>query len=218
MFSKFRLRVELTMLENTCAMGTRDKRVDAYIEKSADFAQPILRYIRELVHEACPEVEETIKWSMPAFTYKGMYAGMASFKEHCALNFWKGSLFLPGPKEKDGMGGFGKLRSLNDLPPKKTLLGYLKEAKRLDDEGISVERPKPSKEKKDVVVPPFITAAIKKNKKAQATWDGFSNSHKKEYVEWITEAKTEETRNRRVQQMLEWLPEGKARNWKYERC
>jgi len=207
------------MPENTCAMGKRDKRVDAYIEKSADFAKPILRHVRELVHEACPDVEETLKWSMPAFTYKGMYAGMAAFKEHCAVNFWKGSLFLPGPKEKDGMGGFGKLRSVGDLPPKKTLLGYLKEAKRLNDEGISVPKAKASpQEKKELVVPPYVLAAIKKNKKAQATWDGFSYSHKKEYVEWIAEAKTEETRNRRIDQMLEWLPEGKSRNWKYERC
>ncbi len=207
------------MPENTCAMGTRDKRVDAYIEKSADFAKPILSYIREVVHEANPEVEETIKWSMPAFTYKGMYAGMASFKEHCALNFWKGSLIVPQAGDKDGMGIFGKIRSVDDLPPKKKLIGYLKEAKRLNDVGVSVPKSKPTeKEKKALVIPPYVTAAIKKNKKAQTTWDGFSYSHKKEYVEWITEAKTEETRDRRIAQMMEWLPEGKSRNWKYERC
>ena len=198
-------------------MGTRDKRVDAYIEKSADFAKPILAHIREIVHEGCPEVQEEMKWSFPNFMYKGMFCNMAAFKEHCAFGFWKAKLMF-GDREREAMGNFGRITSVKDLPSKKVLIGFLKEAKRLNDEGVKVEKPKPSKEKKELVVPAYILAAIKKDKKAQSTWDAFSYSHKKEYVEWITEAKTEETRNRRVAQMLEWLPEGKARNWKYERC
>ena len=198
-------------------MGKRNPRVDTYIAKSAEFARPILTHIRELVHEACPEVEEEIKWSFPNFMYKGMFCGMAAFKEHCALNFWKGSLIL-GTKEKDGMGGFGRVKSIQDLPAKRVLLGYLKEAKRLNDEGIAKVKPTPSKGKKELVVPPFFLVALKKNKKALAAFNAFSYSHKKEYVEWITEAKTEETRNRRMATTVEWLAEGKSRNWKYERC
>ncbi len=198
-------------------MANRDKRVDAYIEKAAPFAQPILRHLRELVHEACPEVEEEIKWSFPNFSYKGMFCGMAAFKQHCAFNFWKGSLIL-GTKEKDGMGGFGKVKSIDDLPPRKVLLGYLKEAKRLNDEGIAKQKPKPSKTKKELVVPPYFLTAVKKNQKALAAFEAFSPSHKKEYVEWVTEAKTDETRDRRLATTVEWLAQGKSRNWKYERC
>ena len=198
-------------------MPTTDKCVDAYIEKSADFAKPILSHIRGIVHEACPEVQEEMKWSFPHFMYKGMYCSMAAFKEHCAFGFWKGSLVL-GKQERNAMGHFGRLTSVKDLPQKKEFLKYLKEAKRLNDEGIAVERPKKSAEKKELVVPDNVLAAVKKNKKALATWEGFSYSHKKEYVEWITDAKTEETRERRIAQMMEWLVEGKSRNWKYAKC
>ena len=198
-------------------MPNYDPRVDAYIEKAAPFAQPILSYLRELVHQACPEIEEEIKWGMPAFLHKGMLGGMAAFKQHCAFNFWKGSLIL-GTKEKDGMGGFGKVTSIADLPPKKVLLGYLKEAKRLNDEGVSKEKPKRSKEKKELVVPPYFLTAVKKNKKAHAAFESFSYSHKKEYLDWVNEAKTDETRQRRLATTVEWLSEGKSRNWKYERC
>lgn len=198
-------------------MPKTDKRVDVYIAKSPEFARPILTYIREVVHEGCPEVEETMKWSRPHFLYKGMFSGMSAFKEHCAFGFWKGSLILK-TKERNGMGHFGKLTSVKDLPPKKEFLAYVKEAKRLNDEDISVERPKRSTEKKELVVPSYITAAVKKNKKAAATFDAFSYSHKKEYVEWITEAKTEETRDRRLAQAIEWMAEGKSRNWKYQNC
>ena len=202
------------------AMGTRNPKVDAYIQKSAPFAQPVLTYLRDLVHETCPDVEEEIKWSFPNFMYKGMFCGMAAFKAHCAFNFWKGSLIagLQETKDKDGMGGFGRITSIDDLPPKKKLIGFLREAKRLNDEGIRKEKPKGTKEKKELVVPPFILAAVKKNKKAFANFEASSYSHRKEYVEWITEAKTEETRNRRMETAVAWLAEGKSRNWKYERC
>jgi uncharacterized protein YdeI (YjbR/CyaY-like superfamily) len=198
-------------------MGTRDKRVDDYIEKSGDFAKPILAHLREIVHEGCPEVQEEMKWSFPNFVYKGILCNMAAFKEHCSFGFWKAKLMF-GEREREAMGNFGRLTSVKDLPSKKSLVGYVKEAKRLNDEGVKIEKPKASKEKKDLVVPPYLLAALKKNNKASAAWDGFSYSHKKEYVEWVTEAKTEETRQRRLATTLEWLAEGKSRNWKYERC
>lgn len=203
------------------AMGTRDKRIDAYIARSADFAQPILRYLREVVHEGCPEVEETIKWSFPNFMYEGILCGMAAFKQHCAFGFWKGSLILDGAANKsaDAMGQFGRITSIKDLPAKSVLIGYIKKARQLHDDGVKTpKKPRPRGEKKELVVPDYFLKAVKKNKKAQATFDSFSYSHRKEYVEWVTEAKTEETRNRRLQTTVEWLEQGKSRNWKYERC
>jgi uncharacterized protein YdeI (YjbR/CyaY-like superfamily) len=200
-------------------MGTKDKRIDAYITKSAGFAQPILRHLREIVHEGCPEVEETMKWSFPHFQYKGILCSMASFKEHCAFGFWKGSLIFDGKQDKDAMGQFGRLTSVRDLPPKSTLLGYIRKACQLNDEGIKVEKPsKPQGDKKDLVVPDYFQAALKKNKKALATFEAFPYSKKKDYVEWVSEAKTDETRKRRLETSIEWLAEGKSRNWKYERC
>src|SRR5581483_7292337 len=151
------------------AMGKKDKHVDAYIAKSAEFAQPILRELREIVHEGCPEVEEALKWRFPAFMYKGMLCGMSAFKEHCAFGFWKGSLLFKR-EDRNGMGHFGKIASLADLPPKKELLKYIKEAKRLNDENINVQKPKRSTEKKELVVPSYFLTALKKNKKAQAAF------------------------------------------------
>ena len=201
-------------------MGTKDKRVDTYIAKSAGFAKPILQYLRELVHEGCPQAEETIKWSFPHFMYKGMFCSMAAFKQHCAFHFWQGGLVLDPQHNKsdEAMGQFGRITSIEDLPPRRVLLGYIKKAVQNKDAGVKPARPKKSAEKKELVVPNYFTAALKKNKKAQTTFDNFPYSHKKEYVEWITEAKTEETRTRRLQTTLEWLAEGKSRNWKYEKC
>jgi len=202
-------------------MSTRDKRIDAYISRSADFAQPILQYLREIVHEACPEVEETMKWSFPHFMYKGILCSMASFKQHCAFGFWKGSLVLDGKDSRstDAMGQFGRITSLKQLPSKSTLLSYVRKARQLNDEGVKVpQKARPRGEKKDLVVPDYFLSAVKKNKKALATFEGFPYSHKKEYVQWVTEARTDETRTRRLQTSVEWLAEGKSRNWKYERC
>jgi len=202
-------------------MPSTDKRVDAYIAKSADFAKPILKHLRETVHEACPEVEETIKWSFPHFMYKDkILCSMASFKQHCAFHLWRGDQVLDKEHNKsdEAMGQFGRITSLKDLPPKKALLGYVRKAVQNHDAGTKPTRPKPSKEKKELVVPDYFTAVLKKNKKAQATFDAFSYSNRKEYVEWITEAKTEETRQRRIATTMEWLAEGKSRNWKYEKC
>jgi uncharacterized protein YdeI (YjbR/CyaY-like superfamily) len=197
-------------------MGTRDARIDAYIEKAQPFARPILTHIRKVVHAGCPDVVETIKWGMPHFDYKGIMCGMAAFKEHCAFGFWKASLLgMSGPESRDAMGQFGCVKSIKDLPSQKELIGLVKAAAKLNDEGITVKRekkvPKPA-----LAPPPALTAALKKNKKAQAAFDALSPGHRREYVEWIAEAKQEATRERRIATTLEWLSEGKTRNWKYQ--
>src|SRR5215470_16880947 len=147
-------------------MGTRDKRIDAYIAKSADFAKPILSALRDIVHEGCPTVVEEMKWSSPHFNYKGMFCGMAAFKAHCVFGFWKGSLFLdPNDKFAEAMGQFGRITSLNELPPKKVLLGYIKKAMAVNDAGLTVPRKTASPaEKKEMKVPTYFLAAVKKNK------------------------------------------------------
>jgi Uncharacterized protein conserved in bacteria len=197
-------------------MGKRDPRVDAYIAKSGDFAKPILLHLREVVHEACPDVEESIKWSMPHFDYHGILCGMASFKEHCAFNIWKGSLIVGGGA-REAMGNFGRITRVSDLPPKKTITGYIKQAMKLREDGVkNPARAKPRK-KSEVAVPTELASALKKNKKAATAFEGFPPSHKREYAEWISDAKREETRKRRVDTAVEWMAEGKSRNWKYEK-
>ena len=200
-------------------MGKKDKRVDAYIEKAQTFAKPILIHLRELVHKACPEVEETIKWSFPNFDYKGPFCSMAAFKEHCAFGFWKAALMKDADKMKDNqqnaMGHAGKIKSLADLPRDKVIIGWIKEAVKINDEGVKLP-PRKKTDLKELVIPEYFTKAISKNKKALNAFEKFSPSHKKEYVQWVTEAKAEETRNRRMDTAIEWIAEGKGRNWKYE--
>jgi uncharacterized protein YdeI (YjbR/CyaY-like superfamily) len=175
-----------------------------------------------VIHEACPEVEETMKWSMPSFTYKGLLCGIAAFKQHCTFGFWKGSLIVDkdGNRADEAMGQFGRITKMSDLPPKKVLVGYIKEAKRLNDEGVKVPARAKAKTPKPVVVPEVLQQALAKkaNAKARAAFEAFSPSHKREYCEWIDEAKTDATRERRLATTLEWLAEGKSRNWKYENC
>jgi uncharacterized protein YdeI (YjbR/CyaY-like superfamily) len=169
------------------------------------------------VHAACPEVEEAMKWSFPHFMYKGMLCGMAAFKEHCAFGFWKGALIVEqsGGHAEGAMGQFGRITKVSDLPSKKVLTGYIKEAVRLNEEGVkSPTRSKPKK-KTEPKVPDELAAALKRNKKALATFEGFSPSHRREYIEWITDAKGEDTRKRRLETAIEWMAEGKPRNWKY---
>jgi len=196
-------------------MGTRDPRVDAYIDESADFAQPILRHIREVVHAACPDVEETMKWSFPHFDYKGMFCSMAAFKEHCTMGFWHGEAVVGDEARNGGMGQFGRIRSVKDLPSKRVLTGYLKKAMALKDAGVKPKRASRPRKATPVEVPDDLTAALKRDKRAATTFEGFSPSHRREYVEWITEAKRMETRARRVAQTVAWLAEGKPRNWKH---
>jgi uncharacterized protein YdeI (YjbR/CyaY-like superfamily) len=199
------------------AMGSRDARVDAYIANAAAFAQPILRHLREIVHAACPDVEETIKWSFPHFTYHGILCSMASFKEHCAFGFWNGSLIVgaAGEPTEPAMGQFGRITSLKDLPSKKTITGYIKQAMKLNEAGIKPPaRSKPVR-KKNLPVPEELTQALQGNRKARATYEGFSPSRRQEYVEWITEAKGEDTRKKRLDTAIAWMAEGKPRFWKY---
>ena len=203
-------------------MGKKEKRIDAYIAKSATFAQPILNRLRKLVHEGCPDVEEGIKWGFPHFEYNGILCSMASFKHHCAFGFWKATLLsdrrdLLSIMGKTAMGNFGQLRSVDDLPSDKILIEYVKEAAKLNDAGVKVPgRSKPA-EKKPLKVPSYFKQALAKNKKALNTFDEFNYSNKKDYVEWVTEAKTEETRNKRLATAIEWMAKGKIRNWKYVR-
>lgn len=203
-------------------MGSKDKRIDAYIAKSQPFAQPILKHLRDLVHKGCPEAEETIKWGFASFDYKGPFCSMASFKQHAVFGFWKSKL-LKDPKGYLGerfshggeaMGNLGKITALNDLPPDAVIIGFIKQAKKLNDDGVKLPS-KPKKAKKALVVPDYFLTAVKRNKKAHATFENFSYSNKKEYVEWVTEAKTDETREHRLATTVEWMSEGKVRNWKY---
>lgn len=193
-----------------------DKRIDAYIEKSRDFARPILEHLRKLVHKACPDVEETIKWGSPHFDYKGSLAGMAAFNEHCAFGFWKQKLLDLKPVEATAMGSFGRIASLKDLPRDKEIIDLIHQAMELNEKGIKVPK-KPMVKKPEAAVPKEFVAALAKNKSAKASFDKGSPSHRREYVEWINEAKTELTKDKRIATAIEWLSEGKSRNWKYER-
>jgi len=203
-------------------MPGQDSRVDKYIAGAADFAQPILRKMRELVRKACPAVEETMKWSFPHFEYKGILCSMASFKHHCSFAFWKaaamkdpyGILHKTG---ESGMGHLGKLRSLDDLPEESILISYVKHAATLNDEGSKNRRPKP-RARVEFEIPQYFLKALKKNRKAFAAFEAFSPSNRRDCVEWVVEAKTEETRQRRIATAIEWMEEGKIRNWKYARC
>jgi uncharacterized protein YdeI (YjbR/CyaY-like superfamily) len=198
-------------------MSQKDLRIDAYIAKAAPFAQPILRHVRRLVHQGCPEVQETMKWSMPYFDYHGIMLGMAAFKEHCSIGFWKGELILGKRAGSDGgMGHFGKITSLEDLPSDKRFIEYVRKAAALNKQGI--KKPgdlKPRSARPELTVSEYLRAALRKNKKAAATFEGPSYTNKKEYVDWLTEAKREETRSQRIQTTIAWLAEGKVRNWKY---
>ncbi len=198
-------------------MPKKDKLVDAYIAKSAPFARPILEHLRRLVHEVCPDCEEKMKWSFPHFDYKGeMMASMAAFKEHAAFGFWKAAL-LEDPQHvlvtNEGMGSIGKLRSMSDLPSEAVLSGFIRQAMKLNDAGTKVTKTKSAPS--NVVVPEDLTKALKKNSKAQKTFDAFSPSNKREYIDWLTDAKSEATRETRLATAIEWMAEGKIRNWKY---
>jgi len=178
-------------------MAKRDRRIDAYIAKSADFARPILTHLRAVVHEACPDVEETMKWNFPHFLHGGMLCAMAAFTQHATFGFWRGSLVVgKGAAAEKAMGQFGRITSVGDLPPRQTIVGYVKKA---------------------VAVPADLLAALTKNAKARKTFEAFSPSHRREYVEWIVGAKREGTRQRRIATAIEWMAEGKSQNWRYER-
>lgn len=205
-----------------------DPRIDAYIEKAQPFAQPILSHLRKLMHKGCPGLEETIKWSHPFFVYHGtIMAHMAAFKEHCAFGFWgeeiAAVLHSAGAVQNGAMGTLGRITSVKELPAEKVMLGWVREAASFIDSGQHtspiaarrkvVKAPKPAPKPS-----PEFAAALKKNKKAAAVFEGFSPSCKREYVEWIAEAKREETRDKRIATAVEWIAEGRQRNWKYQNC
>jgi uncharacterized protein YdeI (YjbR/CyaY-like superfamily) len=197
-------------------MGTRDPRIDAYIAKSADFARPILTYLRDIVHEGCPDVKETVKWGHPSFEHHGVLCGIAAFKQHAVFGFWKGTLIqVDTNKSLEAAGSFGRITKIDDLPPKKKLLGYVRQAAELNEKGVKapVKHKKPPKA--PLRTPADLTGALKKNRKAAAVYDGFSPSARREYIEWLTEAKTDATREKRLATAMEWIAEGKQRNWKY---
>ncbi len=195
-----------------------DPRIDAYIARQADFARPILDHLRAVVHAACPDCEETLKWSSPSFMYKGkILAGFAAFKAHATFGFWSGSLVVGKENEQlSGMGQFGRLTSLDDLPLRPELEALVRKAMKLVDEGVKPPRDKHKKE--PFTVPQDLRSAIDANPAAAATFDGFPPSAQRDYVDWVTDAKRDETRIKRLAQTVEWLAEGKRRNWKYESC
>ncbi len=198
---------------------TRDPRIDAYIERAAPFARPILAHARALVHQACPQVEETIKWGMPTFVHAGgILCGMAAFKQHASFGFWKHALVVGEGEPRDGMGSYGKMLSLDDFPAKKIVLAHIRKAMKLNEDGVKMPAARKAASKLPPEMPEDLVAALNKDNAAKATFDAFPPSCRREYIEWIVEAKREETRAKRLAQTVEWLAEGKRRNWKYENC
>ena len=210
------------------ATETMNPKVDTYLAKVQPFAQPILEHLRELVHKACPEVEETIKWSRPFFEYRGAILGnMSAFKEHCSFGFWGeeiGAVLREAQALRPGaMGSLGRITSLQDLPSDKLILGWIRQAAAFVDSGQYtspiaarnkvVKSPKPA-----TGMPAEFASALQGNKKAAAAFAAFSPSCKGEYIDWIADAKRVETRDRRIATALEWIAEGKQRNWKYQNC
>lgn len=197
---------------------SRDPRIDAYIAAQAEFARPILDHLRAAVHAVYPDVEETLKWSVPAFLYKGeQLAMMAAFKAHATFGFWKGSLVVPDNGEQNSaMGQFGRLTSIADLPGPAVLAALIRKAMALTDAGVKPVRAKMVKA--PIAMPDDLRRALDANQAAAATFDGFSPGAQRDYLEWVTEAKQAATRERRIGQAVEWMAEGKKRNWKYEKC
>lgn len=204
-------------------MATLNPKVTEYIAKSADFAKPILNHLREIIHSTCLDVEEDIKWGTPHYSYKGDHlVMMAGFKSHCSFSLYKAELMKDkaiqdSVKAGKKFGYMDKLKSLDELPAKKVLIAYIKQAMELNASGKA--KPKPVKEKitTEVVAPQAFTDALKKNKKANAVFESKSASFQKEYIKWIAEAKTDDTRNKRIEQAIDWIAEGKGRFWQYQK-
>jgi uncharacterized protein YdeI (YjbR/CyaY-like superfamily) len=198
-------------------MPAKDERVDAYIARSADFAKPILTHLRRLVHAACPEAEETIKWGSPFFMHKGILCFMAAFKAHCAFGFWKRKLLVAREKTEVARGEFGHIKSPADLPSDRELVALIRNAVALNDAGVKKPASCKSAAGRKLVVPEYFQTALEKNKAARGVFEKFNYTRKKDYVDWIVEAKRAETREKRIDTALQWLATGKSRNWKYER-
>ena len=201
-------------------MGKRIPQFDAYIAKAQPFAQPLLETLRERMHELAPACEEAMKWSSPSFLYGGkILASMAAFKEHASFGFWQHALVMGEGVERDGMGSFGKMTKAADVPSKKVLAPLVKRAMQLIDEGVKTPTVRKTTTPKAAPEPtPEFAAALSKNAAARKTLAGFSPSARREYTDWIAEAKRAETRDKRIAQAIEWLAEGKQRHWKYQDC
>lgn len=197
-------------------MKHTDPRVEEYINNAQPFARPILKHIRELMHRGCPELQETIKWGMPHFEYHGVIASMAAFKEHAVFGFWKEDL-IPGMKqyikEKEAMGSWGRITLVDGIPPDEEIIEFVRVAAKLNEQGVK----SPKREQKPVVVnmPDDFMDLISKNKKALETYESFSPSNKRDYADWINDAKSDSTRESRMETAIEWMSEGKPRMWKY---
>jgi len=194
--------------------------IDEYIDKSASFAKPILIHLRKLVQEACPDVTEKIKWGMPFFDYKGPLCNMAAFKQHCSFGFWKGALMkdpiLHRTAESEvAMGHLGRLTSVNDLPSDEKMIAYIKEAIQLNEDGIKTLKVKKI-HTEAITIPSYFTEQLNKNTAAKKHFNNFSVAKQRAYINWIEEAKTEPTSVKRIAQSIEWIAEGKSRNWKYQ--
>ena len=210
------------------ATETTNPKVDTYLAKVQPFAHPILEHLRELVHKACPEVEETIKWSRPFFEYRGaILCNMSAFKEHCSFGFWGeeiGAVLREAQALRPGaMGSLGRITSLKDLPSDKLMLGWIRQAAAFVDSGqytspIAARNKVVKSPKAATEMPAELASALQRNKKASAAFAAFSPSCKREYIDWIADAKRAETRDKRIATALEWIAEGKQRNWKYQNC
>jgi hypothetical protein len=208
------------------ADSTFHPKVDVYIAHAQPFAQPILMHVRELVHRGCPEVEESIKWSRPFFVYRGAILGnMSAFKKHCSFGFWGeeiGAVLREAEALRDGaMGSLGRIATLKDLPSDKLLLGWIRQAAGFVEGGqytspITARHKVVKAPKAALEAPAEFSTALRKNKAAANVFKKFSASCKKEYIEWIADAKRPETRNKRIATAVEWIAEGKQRNWKYQ--
>lgn len=197
---------------------SRDARIDAYIARAKPFARPILERLRAAVHAHCPEAEEAIKWGMPHFLYRGaMLCGMAAFKGHASFGFWRGAQ-VTGASEEGGeaMGQFGRLTSIDDLPDDATMGALIGKAMELIDSG--VKAPTAKKPRATLAMPDDFRSALDANAAAAAQFDAFSPSKRRDYIEWVVDAKRAETRAKRIAQSVDWVAEGKARHWKYESC
>jgi uncharacterized protein YdeI (YjbR/CyaY-like superfamily) len=165
-----------------------------------------------------PSVEEAMKWSMPAYLADGKILLITSaFKGHAALNFWRGQEIGDGEAKAGAMGQFGRLTSLEDLPSDAELDVLIRQAAEVAKTAPAPRKPKHAPKPQPGLHPEFA-AALAKAPKAKAALDGFPPSAQREYLEWIAEAKQAATRQKRIATAVEWLSEGKRRNWKYESC
>ncbi|HEX5068967.1 MAG TPA: YdeI/OmpD-associated family protein [Vicinamibacterales bacterium] len=198
-------------------MSTRDPRIDAYIANARADAQPLLKEIRAAVHAGCPDVSETLKWRTPTFEHKGIMLGMAAFKSYTTMGFWKSKLMRQrlSASDQKALEQAGQVKVGEALPPRPALVRLVKVAAALNEEG--VVQPRVMRKKAPLKTPAYLTAALRKNPVALARFTAFPPSHRREYIEWIVDAKQEATRERRMAQAIEWIADGKARNWKYER-